>query len=259
MSSFNRPANYRLIWESYQFSIRESSFSVFASQVAIDGPKMSSPWNLSFTKHTGSWFNGTIFQAAYHYYYGSIKGLKRPPENAWNKPQMKIRVHHRENEENNGTHCKDCRFMGIFAPVRIYNPQNNSSEVYATTIHELAHASHWELRKNDWRETSDKVIESWARGVEAELTRMIYTDYRAIEIRPNYTLVVADMIDADGVNNTNNGIDDDRDKVSGYTIKEIEDVLSYTSSWNNWRDNIKNRYSNPTKVKLDVLFKAYDY
>ncbi len=56
----------------------------------------------------------------------------------------------------------------------------------------------------------------------------------------------------------NEGFINSRDQVSGYTIKQIEDVLSYTSSWNNWRDNIKSRYSNPTKNNLDKLFKAYE-
>ena len=37
------------------------------------------------------------------------------------------------------------------------------------------------------------------------------------------------------------------DKVSGYTIRQIEDVLSYTSSWEDWKNNIKNRYNNATE------------
>ena len=40
------------------------------------------------------------------------------------------------------------------------------------------------------------LAESWARGVEWELTRMIYPDYLGRERRTNdYTLVVADLID----------------------------------------------------------------
>ena len=58
----------------------------------------------------------------------------------------------------------------------IYNPNNSSSQIYATTIHELAHASHWELRRGEWNDNNleTKVKESWARGVEWELTRMVY-------------------------------------------------------------------------------------
>ena len=41
-----------------------------------------------------------------------------------------------------------------------------------------------------------EVAESWARGVQWELARIIYPDYRGgATIRPNYTQVVVDMID----------------------------------------------------------------
>ena len=74
----------------------------------------------------------------------------------------------------------------------------------------------------------------------------------------DYTLVVCDMID--GVNgvNTNHGFDAPKDEVSGYTIRQIEDVLSYTSSWEDWKNNIKNKYNNATEHNLDKLFKAYE-
>ena len=178
---------------------------------------------------------------------------------------MKIRAHNSSNSEINGSHQKDLRIFGAFARIHIYNTQNSSSEIYGTTIHELAHASHWELRENDWNDNNleSKVKESWARGVEWELTRMVYppSTYRGRFWNTNqsdYKLVVADMIDGVGYNGENNGFFDNRDEVSGYTIKQIEDVLSYTSSWNNWRDNIKNRYGNSTKTNLDKLFKAYE-
>jgi len=52
--------------------------------------------------------------------------------------------------------------------------------------------------------------------------------------------------------NTNNGLRDDG--VEGYTIKQIEDALEGTSTWNGWRDNIKNKYDNATENNLDALF-----
>ena len=42
--------------------------------------------------------------------------------------------------------------------------------------------------------------------------------------------------------------------VTGYTIKEIEDALKGQKTWNSWRDNIKNKYTNETKDNLDVAF-----
>ena len=77
-----------------------------------------------------------------------------------------------------------------------------------------------------------KIIESWAIGVEWELTRMVYpsSKYKGRFWNTNqkdYTLVVADMIDRATTYSTriNEGFRDSRDQVSGYTIKQIEDVL----------------------------------
>lgn len=267
--SFRRPANYSIVWETYQFSIREKWWCFFSQQAWVNGPKMKSPWNVNLTKHSKHWFHGTIFQAAYHYYYQNIKGLKRPPTNSFWKPQMKIRAHFEQNNEINGSHQKDARIFGIFARIHMYNPQNSSSSIYATTIHELAHASHWELRKNNWNfgNTHTKVKESWARGVEWELTRMKYpaSKYKGRFWNTNskdYTLVVADLIDNDFNNSyeaTNRGFIDSRDQVSGFTISQLEYSIKNVQSWNDWRDRligIKGGYDYNNNITR--LFGAYE-
>jgi hypothetical protein len=35
---------------------------------------------------------------------------------------------------------------------------------------------------------------------------------------------------------------------------QLQNSLVGASSWNEWRDNIKNRYDNPTEIYLDELF-----
>ena len=46
-----------------------------------------------------------------------------------------------------------------------------------------------------------------------------------------------------------------QDRVSGYTIKQIENSLRNTNSWNEWKEHIKEQYpSNPENVYLDELF-----
>ena len=44
------------------------------------------------------------------------------------------------------------------------------------------------------------------------------------------------------------------DRVSGYTIKQLENALNGAKSWNEWKDNIKNNYINSTSIYLDELF-----
>ena len=101
------------------------------------------------------------------------------------------------------------------------------------------------MRKNNWNfgNTHTKVKESWARGVQWELTRMKYTGYTPPYFG-DYTGVVQDLIDGKS----------GYDQVSGYTIKQIENVLGNTSSWDSWKNNLKNRYNNATENNLDAVF-----
>ena len=71
--------------------------------------------------------------------------------------------------------------------------------------------------------------------------------------KPYYTSAGYDMID--DVNQRNKyGSDYPIDRVRGYTIKQLEGALVGAKSWNQWRDNIKNRYNNATENYLDELF-----
>lgn len=240
---FRRPANYFIKWKRDDFTIRWSTLSA----AKYRGPKKTGDWNLNIKGGTQEYY-ATIFRAAHHYYYKDIKGLKRPPQNYSWKTKIKISAKYETNDKLNGQHCKDCRWFGIFSRIYIYNPQENTSDIYATTIHELAHASHWELRRGKWNDNNlpKKVKESWARGVQWELTRMKYEGY----VPPyfgDYTGIVQDLIDGKS----------GYDQVSGYTIKQIEDVLSNTSSWKSWENNIKNNYNNDTENNLDAVFNRW--
>jgi hypothetical protein len=44
------------------------------------------------------------------------------------------------------------------------------------------------------------------------------------------------------------------DQVSGYTIRQLEDAINATTTWNNWKNNIKNLYNNATENNLDAAF-----
>lgn len=145
-----------------------------------------------------------------------------------------------------------------------------SERLYNTTLHELAHASHWEFRKNNWNNgrTSDKLQESWALGVAWTLTRLRYPNHNwwanqdfAWMRDPEggegqYTPLIIDLID-----NTNQGLTNNSrpfDRVSGYTISQIEAVIPTSSNIQNLRDNLRNRYpNNPTREFLDELFDQY--
>jgi len=248
--TFKNDANYSLDWERYQFALREG----WLDGANINGPKKEGNWDLDFNSGK-SMFHARVFMAAYHYYYKDIKGLRRPPENGTLNTQMHIRCYNESNDNANGNHKEERRFLGLGSQIKIYNPQNTMQSIYATTIHELAHASHWNMWRNGHDfDNSDKIVkESWAKGVEWELTRMVWPTYSAWYGRKKggsvdpyfyYTGVVEDMID--GISGY--------DQVNGYTIGEVEDALRSKKTWNEWRDNIKNSYNNGTKSNLDNLF-----
>lgn len=236
-------ARYILQWERYNFKIRNA----WLNQAEKRGPKIKeTAWNYNI-KDGKQKFYGTIHRAAHHYYYKDIKGLRRPPKNGFWKTQLKIKAKYEENNDINANHAAWRRFLGLGCAIKVYNPQNNTQDIYGTVIHELAHASHWNMDRSDFNDTETKVKESWARGVQWELTRMTYTGYRPSYFG-DYTGVIQDMID--GVSGY--------DQVSGYTIKQIEDAIIHQESWNAWNTNIKNKYDNATENNLDALFNHWN-
>lgn len=191
-----------------------------------------------------------VHTALNDYYYGNRVGLKSPPRDSFWKSRVKVSVYN-EDEDVNGSHCKDCRFAGILPRIKIYGNGNRVDEIYATTIHELAHASHWELRRNNWNDNklSVKVKESWARGVQWAIARVRYAGYVPAYFG-DYTGLVQDLvdpIDASGY-----------DRTANYTMKEIEDVLNDTDDFEDWENNLRSRYANTTENGLTGVFNHWD-
>lgn len=212
-------------------------------------------WGCIFCRGSQQEFYATIFRATNYYYRKDIKGLRRPPQNSFWRKQLKVEAWYDQQGVNDITHTGgfmggvDKRFNGDY--IRIFNPQRKSMEIYSSVIHNLAHASHWRMSSRGYGRGSDLVIESWARGVEHELTRIVYPNYKSSiqyisnnNIFSNYTDIVEDMID--GISGY--------DQVSNYTINQLEEALLNKTNWNDWEENIYSKYSNSTKGNLEALF-----
>ncbi|WP_310560695.1 hypothetical protein [Flavobacterium sp.] len=129
--TFKRDANYSIDWDRYDFALTDH----WLNGATFNGPKKEGNWDLNLMNGDKQEYYATIFRAAHHYYYKDIKGLKRPPTNSFGKPKMRIRAHNTRSEDNiNGYHQKDLRIFGVFARIHIYNPENSTSAIYATTI-----------------------------------------------------------------------------------------------------------------------------
>lgn len=235
-------AKYIIQWERQHYDIRNGWFG----QAETQGPsRKNESWNYSVAGDDDIQY-AMIHRAAHHYYYKDIKGLTRPPFDSEMPSRMKIAAIH-DRGDVNGDYSFWRGLWGILPTIRIYK-RETCDEYYGTTIHELAHSSHWKMGWRTFQSVEDKVKESWARGVQWELSRMVYPFY-ANDYFGNYTGLVEDMIDNDYSKD---------DVVSGYTIREIENSLMYQKKWNDWKNKIKNDYENPTKNNLDQLFNYWN-
>ncbi|TVZ26433.1 hypothetical protein JM83_1390 [Gillisia sp. Hel_I_86] len=243
--TFRNPANYSIDWERYDFALQDG----WLNGATYNSLKITGNWNLNLNSGEQEYY-ATIFRAAYHYYYKDINGLRRPPGNSFFRTQLKIRAYPQNLYDGNvlGRHKEERRFLG--AQIKIYTYTRLAEDTYSTVIHELAHASHWNMWReaDDFDDTESRIKESWAAGVEWNLSRSVYPNYSR-GFGNVYTGVVVDMID--GLGGT--------DQVEGYTIRQIEDALRGKKSWINWRDNIKNKYNNGTENNLDALFNRWDF
>lgn len=269
--TFKGEANYSLDWEKYHFALREGALN----GASINGPKIKGDWNLSL-KGDKNAFHATVFLPTFHYYHKNIDGLKRPPLNNALSPKLYIRCY---TETGRAFFRKGNRFLGLGSPIKVYWKEEdsegkvltlNSERIFYILFHELGHASHWELRKNKWKdsETDARLKESWAMGVAWNLTRKIYpnhNDYSTFSFAQmrdpkignyEYTTVVIDLLDLfnqGGCCSTELPID----YISGHTIKNIEDVLKDCKGLSDLRDNLKSKYIIPNQNLLDSFFKQF--
>jgi len=261
-------AKYSIRWERYDFKIRDKWLS--GARLTKAG-QIKGDWNKDIVGGKQEYY-ATIFRAAEHYYYRDINGLRRPPQNGFLKTQMKIRANLEEDAERCsddaalGCHKASRRFLGLGSQIQMYTYDRTTQRTYATVMHELAHASHWRMDKSNYNDSDLPVVESWANGVEWHLTRMTYPGYTDTFGRRAYTGIVIDLIDGVGIKSSSGYYEGDldfvrsfksyNDQVSGYTLRQIEDALKGQSSWNGWKNSIKNKYNNDTEEFIDA---AFDY
>ncbi|KAA1245442.1 hypothetical protein [Aquimarina sp. RZ0] len=289
-SSFRRPVNYSIKWERHDYSIRSGNFV----QAILNGPKNRERWDVNLGTSGSNWvtdvqqYYALIHQAAHDYYYTDRFGLSSPPKNGILKPQIKISANFNTNPNKAPGHAAlYARIGGIFPSIYIRRWGDDEEAIYGTTIHELAHAAHWDMDREAFRflaknaylnpglpkeakEHFERVIESWPEGVEWQFTTHRYRrltnnpQYSYVQgnqfdtalERPIYTPVVVDLMD-DFNQNTNNS-DLPIDIVSGYTIQQIEQGLIGSLSWNHWRDNMILRHNNFTEIFVPGLFNNWE-
>ncbi|MFV8356176.1 hypothetical protein ACNQGB_08370 [Flavobacterium sp. XS1P32] len=288
-SSVRGSARYIIQWERYDYSIRNGALF----QAELRGPmKKDEAWNYTINNGSGDSddkYHALIHQAAHDYYYGHRFGLISPPRNGFANNQMKIAAREVAGASYH-IHTPSELTIGLYPRVVVKEWGSAADKIYGTTIHELTHAAHSVLDRINYdllvkdaffgdfsaaiRNRNRRLLETWPTTVEVVMTLERYRTkfgdssyeygntngffYRNMQrktiLEDNlYTSCGFDMIDnmnqRDFFGNTY-----PIDNVSGYTISQLQVALVGASSWNEWRDNIKNRYNNPTEIYLDELF-----
>ena len=80
----------------------------------------------------------------------------------------------------------------------------------------------------------------------------------------DYIRIVKDMIDFDtsisihpNAKDSEN-LKNEKENVSAYTIRQIEQALKGKRTWTSWRDHMKSKYDNFSEQHLDALFNHWN-
>ena len=264
---FRFDVNYSIKWERNDFQIRSGSHG----QAYFNGPNKRGDWNLDIVSGI-SWHYAQVHRGAYDYYYNNPTGLRTPPTNGFLGTRMTFGVY----DEGDRANYRHWQRLWFGPEIRMYSkwPNGNArtaQQQYRTTIHELAHASHFNLSHWHFRNCQDMVQESWAVGVAWAFERLKYPtslvfDWQSTTLswisttgERQYTPLVIDLIDNFNQRTNNNGnLDFPIDFVSGYTIRTIEDKLVHKTTMNAWRDDLKtSKPGGVSDFNLDQLFLNY--
>lgn len=221
-------------------------------------------------------FYATVSRAAIVYYYGDNCGLRRPPMKSDKTARLAIQAQLTYNPDAYGYFSVNNRWIFSDRPVlNIYRDEPGSRrdniDIYATTMHELSHASHWRNNKSRFNDTDNVVIESFARGVQWILTNNAYPGYSVpFYYRQSYSGVVQDLIDGYGTKHSkayaiwvdgelvyHRSYKSYYDHVTGFTPTQIEEAVRKSKTWDEWLNNIINDY--PSVASSTDITAAFSY
>lgn len=263
------------------FSIKDGT--VFWEARYVDGSNYKKkPWNKNFNSGKRK-FHSLVHNAAYDYYTRVIHQYNL------SFPGINKKIVAKEWYNTSSHTLSDVMSAFALYNIRITIGSNGvyrgSVGIYATTVHELTHAGHRNMDNGMFSIFHNGscnraiLIESWAEGVETIVTNQRYlslnsnyiatnkynntnlrlwNDYRqthTVSQMNKYTPIVTDLID--NVNqNTIPNIPGNQpiDRVSGYSLNQIQNALKNCRDISCWENKLRNNYNNPTKNHLAELF-----
>ncbi len=267
--TFKGHVNYSIKWERADFDLRSGNWG----QAYYNGPRLEEKeWNLNISDAGLSWMYAHMHHGAYTYYYNhNYYGIQAPPNQGGILNQ---KLHLGAMDKSGTAHYYDFNQYFTTPQIKIYRKNNDgrtqtSEEICGTTIHELAHASHWEMCYSslhyglDYLFNKAIIPESWAvcvaHVINSELYNRPYRDFQGSTIASldddGYTPIFIDLID--NTNQRDNGSAFPIDRVSGYTLGQLEDVLDGTYRFSLLKSKLKDNYVNSTEEFIDECVSFY--
>lgn len=288
-SQKRRRVNWSIEWKARYWEIRDGLFWL---AVYRGGPS-SSNWYLNINDPYSKAY-AHVQRACFTMFYGDNLGATDRNKN-WHfesPKKIKISVHNISGGGTAGVNYGHNWF--IFAQIAIYmkNSNNNlvsSQDIYATTIHELAHSFH--IREMDvdllsYAFVKPIIYESWASAVECLITHAEYQklsgnrletyelnrQWWSIPIKNNgekisiYTPIFIDLVDNYNQNKYYNSRNREypNDDVDEYTLSELRNILRITFNISDLKKQVKNIKKNQgttsvdLEMRIDKLFETYE-
>ena len=269
----------------------EDGHSGYGEDLEIEHNNYKSDWKETFTGDKAKWC--VVWTAAYQYWYGDNFGLKRPRQNTATNWSLDIEVYYKNDKDYKSLVSKDALIgcnagnsvgqyanLGIFENICILAYRRSSQDIFGTTVHEVAHSSHyWNMKTTnaalpqaaefalldtDYRET-------YARGIQNYFIKERYNndslDYRVHsggKDKYTYTDLVEDLYDNDNSSRCDKISDEKkRDKVSGFPITSIETAFFQNKKFSTMKSYLMKKNASGkngvkyTSTDMDNLFKCW--
>ena len=278
--------DYEANFDDDQFLL-EDGHSKYGEDLEIEKNNMKDDWKETFTDDKAKWC--IVWTAAYQYWHGNNFGLKRPRQNDWSNLSLDIEVYYKNKRDYDAifsaTSILGCNAegssgqygnAGVFENICILAHKQPSYTIYGTTIHEIAHSSHyWNMKTTNpvnpqWGEftmLTAKYRDTYARGIQNYFIadRYGYSSEYIKSYDKQYTGLVEDLIDKDDGKTECSSVSGLflKDEVSGFSITGIETAFFKNKDFSSLKNYlVENNPSGKNGVKytlkaMDNLFKCW--
>ncbi|MDR2553898.1 MAG: hypothetical protein LBC64_00590 [Fibromonadaceae bacterium] len=233
--------DYEANFDSHQFLLQDGH-TVLGWDLEIERSNKKSAWIETFEGNEAIWC--VVWTAAWNYWYGNRYGLERPRLNTKNPfvHSLEINVYYKNATDWNEAfgRYKTSSFQE-YIMILAYGREH--IEIYGTTVHEIAHSSHY--GNGNYFTFSPKILkETYARGIQRYLSIKYYEDWSKAFYDSIDTGLFEDLEDTNSTYAQR--IKKYCDRVSGITAPMAEAVLFMSDSWDGFRDNLMKAYPSGT-------------